>query len=66
MTHVPGPFALSVVYLTTDALPSIELRDPRTFVPGFALFRVLEAMTKEYSAAIAAGHVPDETWLVRW
>lgn len=45
----------------------IELRDSRTFVPGFGLFRVLEAMSKEYMAALGARHVPDEGWLVgRW
>jgi len=46
--------------------PGIELRGPRTFVPGFALSRILGAMTKEYSAALAAGHAPDEGWLVTW
>ena len=34
--------------------------------PGFALSRILDAMTKEYSAAQAAGHAPDEGWLVTW
>ena len=46
--------------------PGIELRNPRTFIPGFALSRVLDAMTKEYRAAVAAGHGPDESWLMAW
>ena len=44
--------------------PGTELRDIRTFDPGFAVSHVLDLMTKEYRVAMAAGHIPDEGWLV--
>ena len=49
-------------YRTKQA--GIGLRDTLTFIPAFALFRVLDVMLKEYMAAVRAGHVPDEDWLV--
>ena len=45
--------------------PGIGLRATLTFVPAFALHRVLDVMTKEYRAAVVAGHVPEEGWLVK-
>jgi hypothetical protein len=45
--------------------PGIELRNILTFDPAFALFKVLDAMLKEYRAAIAAGHAPEDSWLVQ-
>jgi len=44
--------------------PGIELRNTLTFVPAFALFKVLDVMIREYRAALAAGHVPNDEWLV--